>query len=292
MGGAGSKNPLTGLKEFFFDGRPTPPPDSEAVVTLENSQDNYLDLWSGKQDGYPQFLWGNNISSWYAGHDANPQIGHAVSALIRSANYAKGDELKFTNKNWIRIGDHRYGQFGNYRGQYSDFGYDWNSWNNTVNATDLGNPASLEGTYGRNNWDFLAHRVWKTWGVKADNITSEGKELAKEFGIPGFATGGLISGPGTGLSDSIMAMLSDGEYIVRNSAVDNVGVNTLDYINNTGQLPQGDTNVEVNITNNGSPVDVETEPKVSMIDGKIVVDVVLKDLRTNGPIKKSIKKIK
>ena len=87
-------------------------------------------------------------------------------------------------------------------------------------------------------------------------------------------------------------MLSDGEYIIRNSSVDNVGVNTLDYINNTGQLPQGDTNVEVNITNNGSPVDVEAEPKVSIIDGKVVVDVILKDLRTNGPIKKTIKKIK
>ena len=46
---------------------------------------------------------------------------------------------------------------------------------------------------------------------------------------------------------------------------------TLDYINSTGQLPQGDTNVEVNITNNGSPVDVEAEPKVSIIDGKVVV---------------------
>ena len=291
MGGAGSKNPLTGLKEFFFDGRP-PEADPEPVTALKNSQVNYLDLWSGKRDGYPQFLWGDYISSYSGGYDANPQIGHAVTDLIKSANYAKGGNLKFVHKNWGRIGDLPYGQYGNYRDRYSDFGYDWNSWNNSVNATGFGNPKSLEATYGRNDWDFLAHRIWKTWGVKADNITSEGRDLAEEFGIPGFAAGGLISGPGTGLSDSIMAMLSDGEYIVRNSAVDNVGVNTLDYINNTGQLPQGDTNVEVNITNNGSPVDVETEPKVSMIDGKIVVDVVLKDLRTNGPIKKSIKKIK
>ena len=39
-------------------------------------------------------------------------------------------------------------------------------------------------------------------------------------------------------------------------------------------------------------MDVEAEPKVSIIDGKVVVDVILKDLRTNGPIKKTIKKIK
>ena len=51
---------------------------------------------------------------------------------------------------------------------------------------------------------------------------------------PSFADGGRVSGAGTSTSDSIMAMLSDGEYIIRNSSVDNVGVNTLDYINNTG----------------------------------------------------------
>jgi len=292
MGGAGSKNPLTGLKEFFFDDRP-PTPDTTSVTTLENSKDNYLDLWSGKNsDGWPQWLYSNNASSFLYGYNANETIGYAISALIRGASYAKGKGLNYEHKNWIRIGDHPWGAWGSNQNNYSEFGYDWNDWNSTVNASGLGNPASLEGNYGKNDWSTLASRIWNTWGVGTSNITAEGRALAKQFGISGYAAGGLISGPGTGLSDSIMAMLSDGEYIVRNSAVDNVGVNTLDYINNTGQLPQGDTNVEVNITNNGSPVDVETEPKVSMIDGKIVVDVVLKDLRTNGPIKKSIKKIK
>ena len=45
-------------------------------------------------------------------------------------------------------------------------------------------------------------------------------------------TGGYISGPGTGTSDSIPAMLSNGEYVVRASAVQNVGIPTLDKINN------------------------------------------------------------
>jgi hypothetical protein len=35
----------------------------------------------------------------------------------------------------------------------------------------------------------------------------------------GFATGGYVSGPGTGTSDSIAARLSDGEYVVKASAV-------------------------------------------------------------------------
>lgn len=45
------------------------------------------------------------------------------------------------------------------------------------------------------------------------------------------ADGGHIRGPGTGTSDSIPAMLSDGEFVVRKSAVDKVGVDALNAIN-------------------------------------------------------------
>lgn len=40
----------------------------------------------------------------------------------------------------------------------------------------------------------------------------------------GFASGGLVSGPGTGTSDSIPARLSNGEFVVRSSAVRQPGV--------------------------------------------------------------------
>lgn len=43
--------------------------------------------------------------------------------------------------------------------------------------------------------------------------------------------GGSVHGPGTGTSDSIPAMLSDGEYVVRAAAVDHYGVDTLEAIN-------------------------------------------------------------
>jgi hypothetical protein len=48
----------------------------------------------------------------------------------------------------------------------------------------------------------------------------------------GLATGGYISGPGGPTSDSIPAMLSDGEYVVRASAVSSYGKGMLDAINN------------------------------------------------------------
>ncbi|ENU80006.1 hypothetical protein F975_01758 [Acinetobacter sp. ANC 3789] len=52
-----------------------------------------------------------------------------------------------------------------------------------------------------------------------------------------FATGGHVRGAGTETSDSIPAMLSNNEYVLKASAVKQLGVSTLDYINQTGKLP-------------------------------------------------------
>lgn len=53
----------------------------------------------------------------------------------------------------------------------------------------------------------------------------------------GYATGGLVRGPGTGTSDSINARLSDKEYVINAASVQKIGVPNLDYLNRTGQLP-------------------------------------------------------
>jgi tape measure domain-containing protein len=52
----------------------------------------------------------------------------------------------------------------------------------------------------------------------------------------GHAAGGYITGPGTGTSDSIPAMLSNGEYVLRSAAVDRIGVGTLNAMN-AGAIP-------------------------------------------------------
>jgi hypothetical protein len=57
-------------------------------------------------------------------------------------------------------------------------------------------------------------------------------------GIKKFATGGLVSGPGSATSDSIPARLSAGEYIVRAAAVRQVGVAFLDSINGLSVGPR------------------------------------------------------
>ena len=51
------------------------------------------------------------------------------------------------------------------------------------------------------------------------------------------ATGGHIRGPGTGTSDSILARLSDGEYVIRAAAVRKYGLNMLNALNGM-HLPQ------------------------------------------------------
>lgn len=55
--------------------------------------------------------------------------------------------------------------------------------------------------------------------------------------VDGYATGGLIRGPGNGTSDSILARLSNGEFVMRADAVKHYGHALLQRIN-TRQLPK------------------------------------------------------
>lgn len=56
--------------------------------------------------------------------------------------------------------------------------------------------------------------------------------------VEGYATGGYISGPGTGTSDSIPALLSNGEYVIRAAAVRKLGKRHLDMLNRGIPIPR------------------------------------------------------
>ncbi|NLU43434.1 MAG: hypothetical protein GXX11_00910 [Acholeplasmataceae bacterium] len=56
-------------------------------------------------------------------------------------------------------------------------------------------------------------------------------------GITGNKDGGFINGSGTATSDSNLRWLSNGEYVMRASAVRNIGVSNLENLNNGGALP-------------------------------------------------------
>ena len=62
-------------------------------------------------------------------------------------------------------------------------------------------------------------------------LSNGGLATMAEGGVVYAATGGRIRGPGTSTSDSIPAMLSDGEYVISAKAVDRLGVPFLDNLN-------------------------------------------------------------
>lgn len=57
-------------------------------------------------------------------------------------------------------------------------------------------------------------------------------------GAVNVASGGYITGPGTGTSDSVPARLSNGEYVIRASRVQSLGREFFDAINFAGQMPR------------------------------------------------------
>ncbi len=57
--------------------------------------------------------------------------------------------------------------------------------------------------------------------------------------VKAYHSGGLVRGPGTGTSDSIPALLSNGEYVITKEAVDRIGINTLNMLNNISRFAAG-----------------------------------------------------
>lgn len=81
---------------------------------------------------------------------------------------------------------------------------------------------------------FIAANPWMAWGasgvVAAQMTAAKGAAMA-------FASGGPVRGAGTGTSDSIPTMLSNGEYVINADAAAQIGLPTLNAIN-SGNLPR------------------------------------------------------
>ena len=72
--------------------------------------------------------------------------------------------------------------------------------------------------------------------VAATTLATSLTAAASASLIPGFSTGGYVSGPGTGTSDSILARLSNGEYVMNAKSVREHGA-LLHAINTNGNIP-------------------------------------------------------
>ncbi|RKG37874.1 tape measure protein [Acinetobacter sp. WCHAc060007] len=86
----------------------------------------------------------------------------------------------------------------------------------------------------------------------------------------GYATGGLIRGPGTSTSDSIPIMASDTEFMMRSAAVKSIGVDNLNYMNKYGELPENTYRVgmgTVDAINRGADVQAERQAQANVKAG-------------------------
>ena len=80
----------------------------------------------------------------------------------------------------------------------------------------------------------------------------KGAEAANKM-VLGLATGGYVSGAGTSTSDSIPAMLSNGEYVMRASAVRQIGLPTLNAMNQGRGFADGGLIGAVPVASNTQP---------------------------------------
>ncbi len=77
----------------------------------------------------------------------------------------------------------------------------------------------------------LAEELSRVMIIKPTIAAPGNGEVAGGTQPPGYATGGLIRGPGTGTSDSILMYGSNGEYMINAAAVRKLGVPFLNMIN-------------------------------------------------------------
>ena len=128
------------------------------------------------------------------------------------------------------------------------------------------------------NTDNLAKLVKENNLKKNDTFTYKGKtyKVTNTSGLVTadeikMASGGFVSGPGTGTSDSIPAMLSNGEYVINADSVKKYGMDTFHAFNskkysmggpvtrmpyaNGGPVTSSGSMYNINVTLNGSSLD-------------------------------------
>jgi hypothetical protein len=100
-------------------------------------------------------------------------------------------------------------------------------------VTQTGDKAKQAGETAASGWDVLLKKLKEYLGLVGQQAVT-----GAQIGIGGMAGGGLLGGRGTGTSDSNLAWLSRGEYIMPASAVARPGVlSFLEALRRTGRIP-------------------------------------------------------
>ena len=125
-----------------------------------------------------------------------------------------------------------------------------------------------------------------TGGLQGFDMTAD-----EDFDLS-FASGGIVrkmaAGGAVQSRDRIPALLEPGEFVMRRPAAKAIGGAALNQMNATGKnlTPP---NIQVNLNNQGAPKNVQSAaPRIQ--GDKIIIDMITRDMRNNGPIKKSLRK--
>lgn len=126
------------------------------------------------------------------------------------------------------------------------------------------------------------------------NMVDNGQALGSMF-----ATGGHVSGPGTGTSDSIPAWLSNGEYVINAAAVQRYGKGTFDRLNAQKFATGGHVgpaandasavpNVRLELINRSSQPVTASQGDMRFDGKSYVQQIFLDDMRRGGPMSRAM----
>jgi hypothetical protein len=104
----------------------------------------------------------------------------------------------------------------------------------------------------------------------------------------GASTMRRMAGGGAVLRDRVPALLQPGEFVLRKPAVDSIGKPALERMNGHGAGGSGPSKVDIKIENSGSEKQA-TQGQTQMDGETAIIKIILKDLNSNGPIRKSIR---
>lgn len=116
--------------------------------------------------------------------------------------------------------------------------------------------------------------------VSVTNYSGSAMQAA-QGGIVHMAQGGSM------LRDRVNAKLEPGEFVIRKPSAQRLGVSALQRMNATGKAPAGGAPI-INFNNEGTPKSGETG-EVKFDGDKYVIDVIMRDLDNNGPIRRSLR---
>ena len=106
----------------------------------------------------------------------------------------------------------------------------------------------------------------------------------------GSASGGIVQqkmAAGGQLRDRVPALLEPGEFVIRRPMAKAIGGPALHAMNSTGARPM--PKIDVVINNEGTPKDAQANVKPQIDIDKLVVEIVTRDVRNNGPIRKTLR---